>query len=122
MSRSGDPFSDRINEMAKVVVSSTPTDLEWPNTTVIAGDPVQELRRLKEQPGLDIVRYGFGRLAHTLVEHGLLDELRLCVHPFFVGRGGPEGLLYRDGLQAMFTLADTTVLKGGTVILAYELR
>jgi dihydrofolate reductase len=74
--RSGDPLSDRINTMPKYVVSSTLSQPEWNNTTVISGDPVPELRRLKGAPGQDIVQYGFGRLSHTLMEHGLLDELR----------------------------------------------
>jgi dihydrofolate reductase len=107
--------------MAKYVVSTTLTDPEWNNTTVIADDPVAELERLKGEPGLDIVQYGFGRLSYTLLEHGLLDELRLWVHPFFVGSGGPEDLLYRDAPFTAFTLVDTTALKNGIVILTYHL-
>lgn len=116
-----DEFSDRINGMAKYVVSTTLTDPEWNNTTVIADDPVAEIERLKGEPGLDIVQYGFGRLSYTLLEHGLLDELRLWVHPFFVGSGGPADLLYRDGPFTAFTLVDTTALKSGIVILTYHL-
>jgi dihydrofolate reductase len=118
--RSGDPFSDRINTMAKYVVSSTLSEPEWTNTTVIVGDPVPEITRLKSEPGLNIVQYGFGRLSYTLLEHGLLDELRLWVHPLFVGSGA-DGLLYRDGPVRRFALADTTVLKSGIVILTYDL-
>ena len=58
---------------------------------------VAEIKRLKDQPGKDIVQYGFGQLSHTLMEHGLLDELRLWVHPLFVGSGGPQDLLFREG-------------------------
>ncbi len=83
MARSGDPYSDRINSMTKYVVSSTLRDPEWNNTTVISGDVITEIRRLKEQPGLDIVQYGFGQLSYALLEHGLLDELRLWVHPLW---------------------------------------
>jgi dihydrofolate reductase len=86
MARSGDPYSDRINAMAKYVVSSTLTDPEWNNTTVISRDPIDAIRRLKEQPGLDIVQYGFGQLSYALLEHGLLDELRLWIHPLFGDR------------------------------------
>jgi dihydrofolate reductase len=68
--RSGDPASDHINSMAKYVVSSTLTDPEWNNTSVLAGDPVAEIKALKEAPGKDIVQYGFGQLSHTLMEHG----------------------------------------------------
>jgi dihydrofolate reductase len=119
--RSGDPFSDRINSMAKYVVSSTLTEPDWTNTTVISGDPVAEIERLKAEPGMNIVQYGFGQLSYALMEHGLLDELRLWVYPFFVGSGGPEDLLYRDSHVTRFTLADTTVLKSGVVVLTYEL-
>jgi dihydrofolate reductase len=120
--RSGDPYSDHINSMPKYVVSSTLRDPEWTNTTVIGGDPVAEITRLKEQPGKDIVQYGFGRLSYTMLEHGLLDELRLWVHPFFVGGGGPEDLLFRQGPAAPFELVDTRPLKSGIVILSYRVN
>src|SRR6266567_1277276 len=83
------PCSDRINSMTKYVVSSTLRDPEWNNTTVISGDPIAAIRRLKEQPGQDIVQYGFGQLSYALLEHGLLDELRLWVHPLFVSQATP---------------------------------
>jgi dihydrofolate reductase len=117
--RSGDPFSDRLNSMRKYVVSSTLRDPEWHNTTVITGDPIEEIRRLKAEPGSDIVQYGFGLLSHAMMRHGLLDELRLWIHPLFVGRGGPDALIYRDGPQTMFELRDATPLKSGIVILSY---
>jgi dihydrofolate reductase len=117
--RSGDPYSDRINSMRKYVVSSTLRDPDWNNTTVISGDPIAEIRRLKAEPGKDIVQYGFGRLSHALVEHGLLDELRLWIHPLIVGTGGPDTLLYHDGPLTMFELRDTIPLKSGIVILSY---
>jgi dihydrofolate reductase len=117
--RSGDPYSDRINSMRKYVVSSTLRDPEWSNTTVIDGDPVEEIRRLKAEPGMDMVQYGFGRLSHALLEHGLLDELRLWVHPLFVGSGGPEALIYRDGPPATFELRDTITMASGIVVLIY---
>jgi dihydrofolate reductase len=116
--RSGDPFSDRINSMPKYVVSGTLKEPKWANTTVIADDPIAEIRRLKERQ--NIVEYGFGRLCYALMEHGLLDELRLWVHPFFVGAGGPQDLMYRDSRLTKFTLADVTPLKSGTVILTYN--
>lgn len=120
--RSGDPASDHINSMRKYVVSSTLTAPEWNNTSVLSGDPVEEIGRLKEAPGKDIVQYGFGQLSHTLVEHGLLDELRLWVHPLFVGKAEPSELIYRDGPGAMFELVDTTSLQNGIVILSYTIR
>jgi dihydrofolate reductase len=117
--RSGDPASDHINAMPKYVVSSTLRDPEWNNTTVIVDDPIGAIRRLKEQPGKDIVQYGFGQLSHALVEHDLLDELRLWFHPLLVGKGGPDDLLYRDNRLTIFELVDTTSLANGIVILSY---
>jgi dihydrofolate reductase len=118
--RSGDPASDRINSMPKYVVSSKLRDPEWTNTTVISDEPVGAIRALKEQPGKDIVQYGFGQLTHALVEHDLLDELRLWFHPLLVGKGGPDDLLYRDNRLTAFELVDTTPLSNGIVILSYR--
>jgi dihydrofolate reductase len=119
--RSGDPYSDHMNAMRKYVVSSKIETPDWNNSTVIAEDPIGEITRLKAEPGKDIVQYGFGRLAHDLMAHGLLDELRLWVHPFFVSHGGPEDLIYRDGELTQFELVETTPLKSGIVILIYRL-
>jgi dihydrofolate reductase len=117
--RTGDPYSDRINAMTKYVVSSTLHDPEWVNSTVISGDLVAEVARLKEQPGQDIVQYGFGETTFALMAAGLLDELRLWVHPFFVGRNGPADLLFRPCDVTKFDLVDTRALKSGIVILSY---
>lgn len=120
--RSGDPYTDQINSMTKYVVSSTLDEAKWNNTTVIAGDAVAEIARLKAEPGKDILQYGFGRLSHTLMAHGLLDELRLWVHPFFIGSDGADGLLFREGSRSTFDLVDTTTFKSGVVLLSYQLK
>ena len=118
--RSGDPFSDRMNALPKYVVSTTLTDPDWHNTTVIAGDPVDAVRTLKRQPGADIVQYGFGPVSHAIMAAGLLDELRLWVHPFFVGTGTADGLLHRTGSSGRFDLVDAMRLDSGIVILTYR--
>jgi dihydrofolate reductase len=120
--RSGDPYTDHINAIIKYVVSTTLTEPEWANTTVIDHDPIDAIRDLKQQPGADIVQYGFGRLAHALMAEGLLDELRLWVHPFFVGTGNGSELLYQAGSTGTFTHADTTTLDSGIVILTYRAK
>jgi dihydrofolate reductase len=120
MARSGDPYSERINAMTKYVVSSTLRDPKWNNTTVLSGDPIADIARLKGQPGLDIVQYGFGQLSYALLEHGLLDELRLWIHPLFVGRATPADLLFRPSTTAQFELAGTLTLNTGIVILTYR--
>jgi len=114
---SGDPIADRMNALPKYVVSSTLTEPTWNNTIVIDHDPVGAIRELKEQPGADIIQFGFGQLTHALMEAGLLDELRLWVHPFIVGT---EGLLHRPGLSGTFELVDAVTLDTGIVILTYR--
>jgi dihydrofolate reductase len=119
--RSGDPFSDRINAMPKYVVSTTLTDPDWANTTVISSNVAERIRGLKEEPGLDIVQYGFGAVSTLLMEHGLLDELRLWFHPLFVGKGSADDVLFLKGPPTQFILTDSTILNSGMAILSYRL-
>ena len=118
--RSGDPVTDRMNALPKYVVTTTLTDPQWHNTTVIDDDPIEAIRALKQRPGADIVQFGFGPLSHALMAAGLLDELYLWVHPFFVGTGTADDLLYRAGSSGRFELADSTRLDSGIVILTYR--
>jgi dihydrofolate reductase len=119
--RSGDPLSDRMNAIPKYVVSTTLTDPEWANTTVISGDVVERIQQLKDECGQDIVQYGFGAVSTLLMEHGLLDELRLWIHPLFVGKGNTDDLLFPKGPPTQFELTDTTILKNSMFILTYRL-
>ncbi|HJP79346.1 MAG TPA: dihydrofolate reductase family protein [Pseudonocardiaceae bacterium] len=120
--RSGDPYSDQINSMAKYVVASQPLKTPWDNTIVLGADtdPIEEIRALKSVPGKDIVQYGFGQLSYALLEAGLLDELRLWVHPLFVGTATTTDLLFRPSATAQLTLVDTVPLNTGTVVLSYH--
>ena len=78
------------------MVSSTITDPQWENTTILSGDPVQRVQELKEQQGLDIVVTGSITLCHTLINAGLVDEYRLFVYPAVQGRGRR---LFPDGFE-----------------------
>lgn len=118
--RSGDPFSDHINAMPKYVVSTTLKDPEWTNTQVIDGDVVARITGLKRAAGNDIVQYGFGPVSRLLLQHGLLDELRLWVHPLILGRGSASDLLFGAAPAVGFHLTDTTTLGDGIVILSYQ--
>jgi dihydrofolate reductase len=118
--RSGDPYSDRINAMPKYVVSTTLKDPDWNNTQVIDGDVAARVRQLKEESAQDIVQYGFGPVSRLLLEHGLLDELRLWVHPLILGRGDPGDLLFGQAPAVGFHLTETTPLGDGIVVLNYE--
>jgi dihydrofolate reductase len=121
VTRSGDPYSDHINTMPKYVVSTTLKDPEWQNTQVIDGDPVAAVSRLKESRGKDIVQYGFGDVSRLLLQHGLLDELRLWVHPLILGRGSPSDLLFGPSPAVSFNLVGSTTLSHGIIILNYEI-
>ena len=118
-SRDGD-FADKINGMTKYVASTTLKRPDWANSVVIDGDLAEEVAKLKRQPGQDILMYGFGPVAQTLLQHGLLDEIRLWVHPVFVGAGGPSDMLFREGNSARLRLAGTRPLASGVVVLSYH--
>jgi dihydrofolate reductase len=106
---------------ALLMGAHTLTDPEWANTHVIAGDDaIDVVRRLKEEAGQDIVQYGFGQLSYALLEHGLLDELRLWVHPLFFGQATADSLLFRPAATTQLELAGTLALNTGTVILTYR--
>ena len=81
------PFAERINRMPKYVVSSTLKDPEWENTTVIDGDVQTEVAKLKEEVDGDILVAGSRRLVQDLIEHDLVDEIRLMVFPVVLGTG-----------------------------------
>ena len=84
--RSGE-WADRLNALPKYVVSSTLVNPEWSNSTVLTGDVVNEVSKLKQELTGEIVVYASRQLVHTLIEHDLVDELRLMVYPFVLGAG-----------------------------------
>ena len=75
--RSGDPYSDRINSMRKVVASTTFRDPQWHNTEVVSEHLAERLAEIKAEDGGEVIQYGFGPVSLVLLEHGLLDELQL---------------------------------------------
>lgn len=108
-----------MNETPKYVVSSTLQSADWQNTTLIAGDNVvAELRKLKAQPGKNIGITGSGTLVRSLLREGLLDELRLLVHPIAVGSGKR---LFPDGSdQQPLKLVDSQTFDTGVLYLTYQ--
>ncbi len=116
--REGD-FAEKINKGRKVLVSTTLTDPTWENTEVISSDVPAQLAKLREQTAGNILVAGSGRLVATLLEHDLVDELRLMVFPTVLGRGRR---LYGDGIDRLkFTLAESrTVGPDGVVVQVYE--
>jgi dihydrofolate reductase len=115
--RSGE-FADRFNSMPKYVVSSTLADPAWNNTTVIGGDVVEEVRRLRQELDGNVVVHGSVRLVRTLVEHDLVDELRLMLYPVVLGSG--ERLFGEASEAWALTLVESRTVGAGVVILVYE--
>ncbi len=112
-------FADRMNSIPKYVVSSTLKNLEWNNSHLIEGDIAEAVSRLKEEPGLDILVAGSARLVHTLMEHDLVDEYRLMVHPVLVGDGTRLFPPQSEG-NVVMRLVDTKTFSSGIVVLSYQ--
>ncbi len=109
----------RLNTMPKYVVSSTLDRADWRNTTIISGDLPTEVSKLLWD-GQKLLMYGFGPVAQTLMQHDLLDELRIWLHPVLVGNGNLRDLLFRDGSTAKLRLLRTRTFGSGLVVLAYQ--
>ncbi|MGH7764523.1 MAG: dihydrofolate reductase family protein [Candidatus Dormibacteraceae bacterium] len=112
-----DDFADKINSMPKYVVSSTLDKAEWNNSHVLKGDVVQEVTKLKEGLHGDIVVHGSAKLVQTLIENGLVDELRLMVYPVILGSG--KRLFGDMGDKRNLKLAESKILGDGIILLIY---
>lgn len=114
------PFADKINAMPKYVVSSTLSDPEWENTTVLTGDPIESVGRLKEADGGPILVNGSAQLVHALTEAGLVDEYRAMVHPVLIA----DGLrMFPDPTELQkVRLRDAIAYDSGVALLIYQKR
>jgi dihydrofolate reductase len=110
-------ITDYLNQVQKYVVSSTMTDPQWRNSTVLSGDPAREIGALMEQPGQDIVVTGSIRLCHTLIAAGLVDEYRLFVYPMVQGRG--RRLFPDDFELPKLTLLEAKSFSDGVILSRY---
>ncbi len=109
--------ADRINSMPKYVASRTLKEpLQW-NATLIKGDISEEIGKLRQEPGKGLVQYGVGELTHTMLKHGLVDELHLLVYPFAFGEG--PRIFEQMGINAL-KLLDTKTFSSGVVALIYQ--
>lgn len=118
--RSGDDYSDKMNSMPKYVVSTTLDNdsATWNNSTVISENVVEEIQKLRQQPGGDILIFGSADLVNSLLAHGLIDELHLQLYPIVLGSGKR---LFQDGLgTSKLELVDSKTTETGVNILTYR--
>ena len=112
-------WADRLRSVPKYVVSSTLKDPSvWANSIVLNGDVVEEATKLKQTVDGDILVYGSGPLVQTLMEHDLVDELRLMTHPFVLGTG--ERLFGQTSDQKPVRLVDIRTVGGSLALLTYQ--
>lgn len=113
-SREGD-FADRINSMPKYVASNTLDETTW-NATILKGDVAEEVAKLKQEPGENILKFGTGEFDRTLLEHNLVDEFHVWIFP--VVAGGGQRLL--EGIDLIhLELVETTPFQSGIVVNTY---
>jgi dihydrofolate reductase len=114
----GDEIAHALNTRPKYVASTSLTVPAWDGTTVLGANVAAEVARLKAQPGREILVVGSSELAQTLMEHDLVDEYRLMVHPIVLG-GGKK--LFRDGATTTpMHLVDVKASTSGLVLLSYR--
>ncbi len=115
---SADPLAVYMNDTPKYVASTTLRSVDWKNSTLLGPDFVAEITRLKQQPGKDISVVGSAALVQSLLQHDLLDELDLLVHPIVVGTGKR---LFRDGAdQKSLRLVESKTFPTGVLSLTYQ--
>jgi len=117
LSRSGE-FADRLNSLPKYVVSSTLEEAKWNNSTVLKGDVVDQVSKLKQELDGDILVYASYQLGRTLIEHDLVDELRLVVFPVVLGAG--ERLFDETSDKKSLRLLHTRTVGNGLAFLTYR--
>ena len=116
--RNAPAITEIMNRLPKIVFSKTLKKVEWENTRLVNENFVEAISKLKQEAGKDIAIFGSSDLAVTLLEHGLLDELRIMVNPILLGKGKTifQGIKTQLGLK----LLKTRTFKSGNILLYYE--
>jgi dihydrofolate reductase len=112
-----EPAGAYLDQVQKYVVSSSMTDAQWHNSTILSGDPIHEVRRLKDSDGRDITLSGSITLAHAALAAGLVDEIRLLIYPAVQGRG--RGLVPEGTSIPHLELLESQAFRSGVVLLRY---
>jgi dihydrofolate reductase len=115
---SSGPDAEAMNAYRKYVVSTTLEQADWANSSLIKGNLVGEITRLKQQPGKDIGMSGSGTLVQSLLRHNLIDELNLLIYPVVLGRGKR---LFEDGVNVNVQLKQSTTSRSGVLLTTYQL-
>lgn len=115
--KSKDEGADYMNNVPKYVVSTILDRLDWNNSTLIKDNIVEEITKLKQQDGQDILVYGSAMLVHTLMQHDLVERYRLLVYPVVVGKGKR---LFKESTTVTLKLLESQLFNSGVVALVYE--
>jgi dihydrofolate reductase len=111
-------FGEKMNTMPKYIVSSTVDKLEWPGSRLVKGDVVAEVRKLKQEPGHDLLLSGSAQLFNALMRENLIDLYRFMVHPVVLGKG--KRLFAEGNDKRVLHLAETKRFSAGIVIAEYR--
>jgi dihydrofolate reductase len=110
-------FAQWINSMPKYVASTTLKELDWNNSRLIKGNLPEEISKLKQQSGKNILVNGSATLVHSLMQHDLIDEYRLLVYPVVLGDGKR---LFKDVKNTKLRLGETKTFPSGVILLQYQ--
>jgi dihydrofolate reductase len=110
-------YADRINGLPKAVITTTLDKLAWNNSTAIRGNITEEVNKLKQQSGQDVLRFGSGKLVQTLMDLDLVDQYNLLSYPVILGKGQR---LFEEGREAKLKLVETKPYGSGVVGLIYQ--
>ena len=117
---SDEPYAPPMNEIPKVIFSRTLEDVDWAGARVERGDLVEEVNRLKSEPGKEILAHGGSRFAQALSQHGLIDEYRLIIHPVALGHGLP---LFPERPEPLnLNLVESRTFGTGVAVHVYQRR
>ena len=109
-------FGEKMNSIPKVVATTTLDKAEW-NATVIEGEVADEVARLKQLPGQDILVYGSADLVQTLIQHNLIDEYRIMIFPIVLGKGKR---LFGGGIEKTLKFVESKTFPSGVTVLTYQ--
>ena len=117
-SKSDLEIADKMNNLPKIVFSKTLQEVKWNNSRLVKENIVEEISKMKQQPGKDMVIFGSGSIVSTFMQFGLIDEYRIILNPVVLGNGKPlfKGINGKQNLQ----LLKTRVFGSGVVILYYQ--